>query len=60
MLRKLGASGESAKDLAYRLYVVAERKKWAQEAFAYKTPGKSWPELTKQAAGPSGETARLL
>jgi putative DNA methylase len=60
MLRKLGALGESAKDLAYRLYVIAERKKWAQEAFAYNMLVKSWPELTKQAAGPSGETARLL
>ncbi|MGB3551324.1 MAG: DUF1156 domain-containing protein [Candidatus Binatus sp.] len=60
MLRKLGALGESAKDLAYRLYVIAERKKWAQEAFAYNILVKSWPELTKQAAGPSGETARLL
>jgi putative DNA methylase len=60
MLRKLGALGESAKDLAYRLYVIAERKKWAQEALAYNMLVKSWPELTKQAAGPSGETARLL
>lgn len=60
MLRKLGALGEAAKDLAYRLYVIAERKKWAQEAFAYNMLVKSWPELTKQAAGPSGETARLL
>ena len=60
MLRKLGALGESAKDLAYRLYVIAERKKWAQEAFAYNMLVKSWPQLTKQAAGPSGETARLL
>jgi putative DNA methylase len=60
MLRKLGALGESAKDLAYRLYVIAERKKWAQEAFAYNMLVKSWPELTKQAAGPSGETGRLL
>ncbi|MDO8432080.1 MAG: hypothetical protein Q7S58_06670 [Candidatus Binatus sp.] len=60
MLRKLGAMGEAAKDLAYRLYVIAERKKWAQEAFAYNMLVKSWPELTKQASGPSGETARLL
>jgi putative DNA methylase len=60
MLRKLGALGESAKDLAYRLYVIAERKKWAQEALAYNMLVKSWPELTKQAAGPSGETGRLL
>jgi len=59
MLRKLGALGESAKDLAYRLYVIAERKKWAQEAFAYNMLVKSWPELTKQAAGP-GATGQLL
>lgn len=59
ILRKLGALGESAKDLAYRLYVIAERKKWVQEAFAYNMLVKSWPELTKRAAEP-GETAQLL
>lgn len=28
----LGSNAERAKDLAYRLYTLAERKGWAQEA----------------------------
>ena len=30
-----GSNAERAKDLAYRLYTIAEQKKWATEAFAY-------------------------
>jgi len=59
ILRKVGALGETAKDLAYRLYTIADRKGWAQEAFAYNMLVKSWPELTKQASQPS-QTGRLL
>ena len=37
--------------------MIAERKKWAQEAFAYNMLVKSWPELTKQAAGRAAKPA---
>src|SRR5205085_7942217 len=35
LLHRVGALGEVARDLAYRLYTVCERKGWAQEALAY-------------------------
>jgi putative DNA methylase len=51
LLRKLGALGESARDLAYRLYSICERKKWAQEALAYNGLVIAWPEITRLAQG---------
>ena len=49
LLHKLGALGETARDLAYRLYTICERKKWAEEALAYNGLVIAWPELTKLA-----------
>jgi putative DNA methylase len=40
---------ETARDLAYRLYLLCERKKWAEEALAYNGLVIAWPELTKLA-----------
>ena len=45
-----GTNAERAKDLAYRLYTIAERKKWTQEAYAYNTLVVSWPEIQFRAA----------
>ncbi len=45
-----GANAEHAKDLAYRLYTIAERKGWAQEAYAYNSLVIAWPEIQSQAA----------
>ena len=42
-------SAERAKDLAYRLYNIAERRKWNQESFAYNALVSSWPEIVKRA-----------
>jgi len=51
LLRRVGLGyGEIARDLAYRLYTVCERKKWAQEALAYNSLVVSWPEITRLAA----------
>jgi putative DNA methylase len=41
--------GEMARDLAYRLYSICERKKWASEALAYNTLVIAWPEISKLA-----------
>jgi putative DNA methylase len=49
LLRKLGGTAEVARDLAYRLYTVCERKKRADEALAYNGLVIAWPELTKLA-----------
>lgn len=49
LLRKVGALGETARDLAYRLYGVCERKKWSQEGLAYNSLVIAWPEIVKLA-----------
>lgn len=50
VLRRLGAGmGESARDLAYRLYAVCDRMKWAKEALAYNSLIISWPEIASLA-----------
>ncbi len=49
LLNKLGGIGETARDLAYRLYSICERKKWADEALAYNSLVIAWPELSKLA-----------
>jgi len=41
---------EQAKALAYRLYTIAERKGWAQEAFAYNSLVIAWPDVQAKAA----------
>lgn len=45
-----GSNAEQAKDLAYRLYTIAERKKWAQEAYAYNALVVAWQEIQSRAA----------
>lgn len=52
LLRKVGAHGEIARDLAYRLYTTCERKGWAQEALAYNSLVVTWPELNRLASQP--------
>jgi len=43
---RLGSRAETARELAYRLYTVCERKKRAAEALAYNALVQSWPEIT--------------
>ncbi len=57
LLRSLGASvAEQARNLAYRLYTICERKKWAEEARSYNGLVLAWPELEKLAAKTSSTT----
>ena len=46
----LGSAPERARALAYRLYTIAERKGWAQEAYAYNALVVAWPEINSRAA----------
>lgn len=50
LARKVGGLAEVARELAYRLFVVCERKGWAQEALAYNALVVAWPEITRLAA----------
>jgi putative DNA methylase len=49
LLRRMGTLGDLARDLAYRLYSVCERKKWATEALAFNSLVISWPEVARLA-----------
>jgi putative DNA methylase len=46
---KLGSRAEAARELAYRLYNICERRKRAQEAQAYNGLVLSWPEIARLA-----------
>ena len=46
----LGSNTERAKDLAYRLYTLAERKGWTQEGYAYNALVVAWREIQSRAA----------
>ncbi len=57
LLGKLGSLGETARDLAYRLYTICERKGWAQEALAYNMLVVAWPRIKEQSGkGPRQES----
>lgn len=46
----VGYNVESAKSLAYRLFIIADRKGWAQEAYAYNALVTAWPDIQNKAA----------
>lgn len=49
LLKTLGPYGDLARDLAYRLYAVCERKRWAEEARAYNGLIIAWPHIARLA-----------
>jgi putative DNA methylase len=49
LVAKLGTRAEIARELAYRLYTLCERKKRAAEALSYNGLVQSWPEVTRLA-----------
>ncbi len=54
LLGRLGPMAEKARELAYRLYTVCERRDWAEEARAYNGLVIAWPELEKLATKTTG------
>ncbi len=50
LLAKLGSDAEPARDLAYRLYRICDRKNRPQEALGYNALVRSWGEISSQAA----------
>jgi putative DNA methylase len=46
---KLGSKAQAARELAYRLYTICERKKRAAEALSYNGLVQSWPEIRRLA-----------
>ncbi len=57
-MNKLGGMAEIGRDLAYRLYAICERKKWAEEALAYNGLVIAWPELSKLARAEATRTVQ--
>lgn len=55
-----GSNAERAKDLAYRLYTIAEQKKWASEAYAYNALVVAWPDIQTRAAMLERETPEQI
>ena len=47
LLARVGRLGEAARDLAYRLYTLCERKGWAQEALPYNGLVVAWGEVQR-------------
>jgi putative DNA methylase len=60
LARRVGALGDIARDLAYRLYTICERRKWAQEALAYNSLVVAWPEIARLVAGEAAEVQETL
>lgn len=58
LLPRLGAKAEVARELAYRLYTVCERKKRAAEALSYNALVQSWPEIVRLARETRSQTER--
>src|SRR5205814_156138 len=54
MVPKLGAKAEVARELAYRLYTLCERRKRAAEALSYNALVQSWPEIVRLARDRTG------
>ncbi|MDZ8089126.1 MAG: DUF1156 domain-containing protein [Nostoc sp. DedQUE12b] len=50
LLSQLGTIGEAARELAYRLYNICDRKGWTAEGVAYNSLVISWPEISRLAA----------
>jgi putative DNA methylase len=47
LFKTIGARTEAARDLAYLLYSICERKGWAEEALAYNSLITAWPEMSR-------------
>ncbi len=63
LVARLGARAETARELAYRLYTLCERKKRAAEALSYNALVQSWPAITvlaQNSGQPADEQTSLL
>jgi putative DNA methylase len=60
LLRKVGGFGDVARELAYRLYALCERRGWSEEALAYNALVTSWPEVAQLAVAPAANVQTSL
>jgi putative DNA methylase len=59
LVAKLGSKAETARELAYRLYALCDRKKRAPLAGTYNGLVQSWPELSRLAREDAGKSEPL-
>ena len=61
LVAQLGGMADTARELTYRLYTIAERQNRATEAFSYNALVQSWPEIVRlaQANRPPKQTELL-
>jgi len=60
LLGQMPERGESLRQLAYRLYTLCERKKWAEDARAYNEIIQAWGRIVEEsAAQPAGMQSSL-
>jgi len=60
LLRQVGGLGNAARDLSYRLYEIANRNGWADEARAYNNLAAEWPDLVALAAAAPQDLTTLF
>lgn len=60
LLRTLGSNADAARDLAYRLYALCERKGWAQDALGYNMVVVAWQRLADLGARDTTKQDTLL
>jgi putative DNA methylase len=62
LIAKLGPEADVARELAYRLFVLCDRKKWAEEALWYNGLMQSWREAVRLTAevGPKPVQGQLF
>jgi len=56
LVNQMGSKADVARELAYRLYSICERKKRSQDALAYNALVQSWPEIQRIAQEPGRPT----
>jgi putative DNA methylase len=59
LVRRVGGLSETARELAYRLYNICERKRWAKDALSYNALVVAWPAILRLAAEPSREAVQM-
>lgn len=63
LYKSLGSKADVARELAYRLFIISEKKGWAQEAQAYNSLVLSWNQIVAESYNikdPSGSQTKLF
>jgi putative DNA methylase len=59
LVGRVGGLAETARELAYRLYNICERRRWANDAVSYNGLVVAWPAILRAAAEQPGVAVQL-